>query len=74
MEGDRPLEKIIGADRQVICDADQPLAASGKRNSLEALDTNKGAVMLSRKGLPIRSVDPITLDLNDRVVLQLANW
>jgi hypothetical protein len=67
-EGDRPLADIVGADGKVICMADTALSESGKRNSIEALDATRDAVMLSEKGSPITSVDPITGDPNDATV------
>lgn len=67
-EGDRPLQDIIGLDRQVICQANEPLSENGEVNSLEALDQHVDAQMYSRRMLPINSVDPITMDPNDKVV------
>lgn len=65
-EGDRPLLNISNKDLPRICEANVPLTKEGRNNSLEAIDRYTDAVMLSKKGNPIVSVDPITKDPSDR--------
>lgn len=67
-EGDRPLRDIETLEREIICAADQELSLKGAKNSLEVLDKHKDAIMLSKRRLPINSVDPVTGDPNDREV------
>jgi len=64
-EGDRPLRDIATTDRAVIAKKGEPLMREGK-NSLEVLDKFRDAVMLSERGKPIVSIDPITSTPNDR--------
>jgi hypothetical protein len=68
-EGDKPLADIrTPEDRQVICQAGVPLEKMGPRNSIEILDLKKDAIMYSKQGRTITSVDPITGDLSDKEV------
>jgi len=65
-EGDRPLRNIQTPDRVVIAEKGQPFTVDGIKNSLQAIDRYRDAMMLSEGGHPIVSIDPITGDINDR--------